>query len=297
MSNNIATLQNVVYGVEKSFVSVQASKTISFHREAEFAMQALSGNDYLAGIAMKNQQSLVDAITNVSALGISLNPAEKQAYLVPRDGRICLDISYMGLIDLATSSGSIMWAKAELVYENDTFRLNGTDQQPMHQRDPFSTERGAVVGAYCVAKLPNGDYLTETMSAADLNNIRDRSQGFKSGKSSPWRTDEGEMQRKTVVKRAYKYWPASQRLAQAIEILNTQGEGLEDQQKPAGIQQHEMDALISRVAAADTITDLEKIWKDGSKAINDGGCRMQYQTFKSAVTEKKKHIEENTVEG
>lgn len=295
--SNIQTLQNVVYGVEKAFVSVQASSNISFQREAEFAMQALSANDYLAGVAMKNQQSLVDAVTNVSALGISLNPAEKQAYLVPRDGRICLDVSYMGLIDLATSSGSIMWAKAELVHENDQFQLNGTDQQPKHLRDPFSTERGAVVGAYCVAKLPNGDYLTETMSVKELNAIRDRSAGFKSGKSSPWKTDEGEMQRKTVVKRAYKYWPASPRLAKAIEMLNSQGEGVIEQAIPVGIAQHEMDALISKVAMAETLNELEALWKSGSKAIHDGGCRTQYQTFKTAVLDKKAMVEANTVDG
>jgi recombination protein RecT len=37
----------------------------------------------------------------VAAIGITLNPASKLAYLVPRDGMVCLDISYMGLLHRA----------------------------------------------------------------------------------------------------------------------------------------------------------------------------------------------------
>lgn len=60
-----------------------------------------------------------------------------------------------------------------------------------------------------VAKLPNGDYLTDVMSKDELDSIKARSASAKKG-SGPWITDEGEMQKKTVVKRASKYWPKTQ---------------------------------------------------------------------------------------
>jgi hypothetical protein len=111
-------------------------RRLNFEREAGFAVQIVTANDYAMRIAMDNRQSVINAVTNVAAIGISLNPAKRQAYLVPRDGRICLDISYMGLLDLAIQSGSIMWGQSELVYEQDRFELQGFDKPPSAQPQP-----------------------------------------------------------------------------------------------------------------------------------------------------------------
>lgn len=225
--NQIVTIEDSVYGTKDSFVSVLSDRSINFDREAEFALQVLYGNNYAMDIAMNNRGSLIAAVVNIAAIGISLNPAKKQAYLVPRDGKICLDISYMGLMDLAIDSGSIRWGQAELVYETDTFELVGVDKEPVHKRAPFARDRGEVVGVYVVVKTADGDYLTDTMSREEIDGIMNRSQSVKSGKSSPWKTDWGEMAKKTVVKRAYKYWPKTERLDTAIHHLNTDGgEGL-----------------------------------------------------------------------
>ncbi|MEN5285793.1 recombinase RecT [Stenotrophomonas lactitubi] len=235
--NQIVPIEESVYGTKDSFVSVLTDRSISFDREAEFALQTLYGNDYAMKIAMQNRSSVIAAVVNIAAIGISLNPAKKQAYLVPRDGKICLDISYMGLLDLAIESGSIRWGQAKLVYEKDQFELVGIDQQPIHKHAPFSRDRGEVIGAYVVVKTPEGDYLTECMDREDIDRIMGRSQSVRAGKSSPWKTDWHEMARKTVVKRGYKYWPKTDRLDKAIHHLNTEGgEGLaviEGQQVPA----------------------------------------------------------------
>jgi len=233
MTTDVATFKvdELVWSARDVFTAVRCDESINFDREAEFAIQTLCNNDYALGIARGNRQSVIDAVTNIAAIGISLNPAKKQAYLVPRDGKICLDISYMGLIDLATATGSIRWAQAALVREKDTFEIVGIDQQPRHAFSPFATDRGPVVGAYAVAKTSDGDYLTATMTVAELTGIRDRSSAWKNGKAGkkgPWESDEGEMMKKTVIKRAYKYWPKSDRLEKAIHYLNTEtGEGID----------------------------------------------------------------------
>jgi recombination protein RecT len=160
-----------------------------------------------------------------------LNPAKKQAYLVPRDGKICLDVSYMGLLDLAIQSGSLLWGQAEIVHEADGFTLNGFDKPPTHNRNPFAKDRGAPVGAYVVVKTRDGDYLTTCMEIGEILEIRDRSSAWKNGQKGPWKTDPGEMTKKTVIKRAYKLWPKTERfdkVEKAIHHLNTEnGEGLE----------------------------------------------------------------------
>lgn len=214
-------LVQLINDTKPEFVRRQISEDINFEAEAGFAIQALS-SEYSTKIALQNRQSVIDAVTNVSAIGVSLNPAKKQAYLVPRSGKICLDISYMGLIDLAVATGSILWAQCILVYEQDDFILKGFDEPPHHKFNPFSKDRGLIIGAYACVKTPSSDYLTHTMPISDIYAIRDRSEGWKAGKATPWKSDEGEMIKKTVIKQAYKYWPkTSPQLENAIHHLNT----------------------------------------------------------------------------
>ncbi len=232
MSNALAIVTGAIQEARDDFSRVLIDRSISFERESGFAIQILQEKEYTLKIAMQNKQSVINAITNIAAIGISLNPARKQAYLVPRDSKICLDISYIGLLDIAVASGSIMWGQAELVRESDIFKRVGMDKQPLHEYDSFSKNRGNIVGAYVVVKLHNGDYLTTTMDLEEVYSIRDRSEGWKAFaakkiKSTPWVSDEGEMIKKTVIKRAYKLWPKTDRMDQAMHQLNNEnGEGL-----------------------------------------------------------------------
>jgi len=233
MSNALQVIEQTIMSVEADFKMRSVDESINFERESIFALQQLTQSDYAIGIAMSNKQSVINAVSNVAAIGLSLSPAKRQAYLVPRDQKICLDISYMGLIDLATATGSIKWAQAAIVREADTFALNGIDRQPTHQYNPFATDRGEIVGCYAVVKTADGDYLSHAVPIKAIYDIRDRSSAYraylKKKVSCPWVTDEIEMIRKTVVKQAYKYWPKVDRLEKAIHLLNTESdEGLAD---------------------------------------------------------------------
>lgn len=284
--SNLALITSDIYSARDGFQSVLAEPSLSFDREAGFAVQILEASDYALKAAMGNRQSVVNAITNIAAIGISLNPAKKQAYLVPRDGKICLDISYIGLMDLAIASGSILWGQAKLVRKNDAFILNDLDKLPTHSYAPFSKERGEIVGVYVVVKTASGDYLTHPMSIEEVYEIRDRaSQSFRGGKSSPWKTDPGEMIKKTCVKQASKYWPKTDRLAEAIHHLNTDGgEGLAELSSTpnrGGADWVDVESLI--VAAQKTTTDAEALafW-----AANNGSLKAQpqcHKRFKAAV--------------
>lgn len=274
MSNNIQLITDDIYSVRDSFAAVLSDRDLNFEREAGFAIQAISRNDYTLKCAVSARQSVIDAVTNIAAIGISLNPAKKQAYLVPRDGRICLDISYMGLMDLAMATGSIKWAQAALVHETDTFVLNGFDRPPTHNFMPFSTNRGAIVGVYVVVKTADGEYLTHTMDIASAHAIRDRSSAWKSwiakkaNSPGPWGTDEGEMIKKTCVKQAYKYWPKTERLEKAIHHLNTDGgEGLDPMQTEAKMPPPPPELLEeAKLAASMGVAPYESFWSNTGKA-------------------------------
>lgn len=218
-------LRQIVIQQELTFEELaKVHNAVNFKREAEFALSALRSNDYLATCAMASQDSLKRAVINVAAIGLSLNPELKLAYLLPRKKAVCLAVSYLGYIHLAVEAGGILWAQAEVVCENDTYDFIGIGHEPVHRFDPFSTQRGKIRGAYCIAKTPTNEFIVTQMSIAEIYEIRNRSESWKAGGISPWKTDEAEMIKKTVIRRAYKSWPIVQakslRLTTAIDVTN-----------------------------------------------------------------------------
>lgn len=203
MSNQV---MQVIAAQKERFLTLNKANDdlLSYEQECIFAKQQLEKNDFTMKMAINNQRSLQGAILNVAAIGISLNPAKQHAYLVPRGGAICLDISFQGLRKIATDSGAIAWAKVELVYKNDTFKWTGPVTVPVHEADPFSKDRGELIGGYCLAKLPSGEFMVEVMKVDEINKVRDTSKASKNG---PWVNWYDEMAKKTILKRAFKQWP------------------------------------------------------------------------------------------
>lgn len=233
------------------FNNSAADESVSWQKESQFAIQAFQKNDFLAKTAMSNPQSAQNAIINVAAIGITLNPAAKLAYLVPRDRGVHLDISYMGLLHLAQSTGSILWGQCKLVYSNDNYESNGLDVAPTHNYKAFG-DRGSIVGGYCTVKTCDGDYLTDEMSLAEIKKVQSTSKAS----NGPWKTFWEEMARKTIVKRASKYWPKVDRLDKAIYHLNTDGgEGVADKKEQQQEFIIDVDQHISSLAKLKGRTD------------------------------------------
>lgn len=227
---NQVSIVDELHKLDKPFKD-QNKYDLAFNSECLFAKQQIIKNDFTLKTAQNNPGSLRSAILNVAAIGISLNPASAHAYLVPRDGMICLDISYRGLVKLATDTGAIEWAKAVLVYEGDEFKWRGPSEAPLHEADVFAEGRidaddplKNLKGGYCIAKLKDG-YMVEVMTAGEIIAVKQSSKALKGPWAGKW---AGEMAKKTLVKRAYKSWPQSggrERLDEAINILN-QHEGI-----------------------------------------------------------------------
>jgi len=236
MSFDVVDFVNQQVGL---FTGAATDQSVTWAKESQFAIQAFQKNDFLAKTAMANPTSAQNAIINVAAIGITLNPAAKLAYLVPRDGGVHLDISYMGLLHLAQVSGAIQWGQCKLVHANDTYESNGLDKAPTHKYNAFG-ERGPVVGGYCTVKTQQGDYLTDEMSLAEIKQVENTSKA----KNGPWKNWWEEMARKTIVKRAAKYWPRVERVDNAIHHLNDD-EGIE--MEP--VMAHKTEAEVAAEAA------------------------------------------------
>ncbi len=168
-------------------------------------------------------------VSKAAALGLYLDPQLGEAYLIlawngkARRLEPQLRIGYRGLVKLGRQSGEISMIYAHEVHENDFFECVLGDQKSLiHKPDVFG-DRGALVGYYAVVKYREGETDFEPMTIAQVHAIRDRSdawKAFKDGKikSTPWATDDGEMSKKTVIRRLVKRVPQSPELAEAIKI-------------------------------------------------------------------------------
>lgn len=248
------------------FTQALSDQSITWQKEQQFAIQAFQKNEYLAKVAMGNPSSAQNAIINVAAIGITLNPAAKLAYLVPRDGGVHLDISYMGLLHLAQVSGAIQWGQCKLVYASDTYESNGLDSAPTHKYNAFG-DRGAVVGGYCTVKTAQGDYLTEEMSLTEIKQVEASSKA----KNGPWKNWWDEMARKTIVKRASKYWPRVERLDMAVHHLNTDGgEGFADEpEQQAEIIINPVEAIKAAIANKGRTEEQFFAWFSSARKLPD----------------------------
>lgn len=212
--------------------------------EISYALQTINKTPKLRPPGC-SEDSLRQAVLNVANIGLSLNPAAKLAYLIPRWNKVLkcneavLEPSYIGLVKLLTDSGSVTAILAQIVYEKDFFELDLADtvkpvtHKPVLKQD----ERGGILGVYALATLPGGIKQAEWMDVDKIVEIRDRSETYKAYKegaikSCTWITDFEEMTRKTVIRRIYKYLPRTDRMEKidkAIELDESDYKATDDQ--------------------------------------------------------------------
>lgn len=220
-------IRDLIAGSKAGFEKVIAStgNSMFFAQESLFAMQAMLSNEVLAKTALNNPVSFKLAMAQVASSGLSLNPSLGLAYLVPREGKVIADVSYRGLIKIATDSRAVNLVVAQSVYSLDGFLYRGENEEPSHQFDPFMArdQRGDFRGVYVKAYLAIGKLLVTAIPADDIYAARELSRAYKKG-SGPWITHPHPMNLKTGIKISRKYWPqTSPALDSVISYLNEEG--------------------------------------------------------------------------
>lgn len=209
--------------------------------------------------------SLLKACLSAAELGLSLNKSMGEADILKVwDGRLKKNVAqfrprYKGLMKLALQAGEVLKIESRLVYSKDVFEVEqGIDPRIIHKHG--LSDRGEKIGAYCVWKLKNGESQFEIMSKEEILAIRDRSSSkTKDGTIvGPWKTDEAEMWRKTVVRRASKYMPLSTEAQRAVMVDN-QAEGIIDADEYSGSEMDITDFNEVPAAEAQVQTLEEKI--------------------------------------
>lgn len=221
MSDKLAVITQWLEISRPSFDEMNLN-SLDFAKEKEFMIQAFQANPYLMSM---EENSIRNILINCALTGLTLSPVMKQAYPVPRKGKLCLDVSYMGMIKIVTDTGSVKSIKSSVVYSNEPFDIElGSDGYVKHKPNLTSTAKGTKLGAYSIAVLNDGSHHIHWMYAQDIEAIKARSESVKAKKQSPWDSDPDEMWKKTVIKQHYKYLPKSERAQMASHAINFENE-------------------------------------------------------------------------
>lgn len=178
--------------------------------------------------------TLFGAVIQCSQLGLEPGGSMGHAYLIPFENKkrgttdVQFIIGYRGMLDLARRSGQIVSISARDVCANDKFSYRyGLDETIEHV--PAEGQRGELTHVYAVAKLKDGGVQFEVLTRAQIEEIRNASQGYKTAvrfnrTDSPWIAHFTEMARKTAIRRLFKYLPVSIEIQRAV-TLDEAGEG------------------------------------------------------------------------
>ncbi|MDR6954187.1 phage RecT family recombinase [Ancylobacter sp. 3268] len=139
-----------------------------------------------------------------------LVPDSKEAVLLPywdsKAGVMLANYQPMvhGVIKRLRELGGVFSIVCKLVYEKDEFILDEADPDSLsHKSDPFSKDRGPVVGGYVVFRDDQKRVMhLETMSVDEFEKVRKAS---KAPNSPAWTNWGDEMRRKAVLRRGSKY--------------------------------------------------------------------------------------------
>ena len=176
--------------------------------------------------------SLMKAVNDSAELGLSVNPAMREADIIPRwsaKAKVTLAVfqpRYGGLMKLARQSGQITKIWAHAVRDGDFFEYEYGLNKGLEHTPAENGKQGRLVAAYCCWKTADGESDFEVVTPRNIERSKMASQSPDKG---PWKTDEEEMWRKTAVRRASKYMPSSAsdafQQAIALDTANDFGDG------------------------------------------------------------------------
>lgn len=161
--------------------------------------------------------SFLGSVVSAAQLGLEVNTALGQAYLIPYRNKGVLEcqlqIGYLGMLDLARRSGEVSSIYAEVVYQGDTFEWTlGLDRTIKHvPSQELDREEQPVTHVYAVAKLRSGDAVFVVLTKSQVEKYRKRGKGAQPA----WSTDWEAMARKTAIRRLFTWIPRSAEMARA----------------------------------------------------------------------------------
>jgi len=246
MNKEIEVIKTLRPYLEKAKARLQevAQSNLSADRLIRIMLSACSRNPKLLECS---QDSIVNFCMKCSETGlepIGAGGAWPVPYRNKKNNTMEMQFiaDYRGLVNCAVRAGCIVDACADVVRQNDQFDYQlGLHPDLIHK--PAKTDRGEIIGAYCVYSLPGYIPRFIYMDISEIDSIKKRSKVQADG---PWSTDESEMCKKTVTRRAMK--PFAGRSVALDAAINADD-------KVTGIQLDEPEITMPTVIETETTDD------------------------------------------
>lgn len=118
------------------------------------------------------KRSLFSALRYAATTGLSLNPQEGKAALIPYGGKIQYQVMKNGMIDLALESGKVEFITADYVKENDKFSIRKSVHGDEYTFEPALKDRGNVLGYFSALKMKSGSTHVKWFTAEEIQKHR-----------------------------------------------------------------------------------------------------------------------------
>lgn len=145
--------------------------------------------------------SISRALTEMALQGLEID--RKQCYFIKFGNELKLFRSYLGDMAVALRTGLVKDIKATLVYEGDEFEIDIVNDEEVvtKHKTKFLNKDNAILGAYAVATLPDGNkrYCIMTKKEIDMSWSKSKMKENSVQKDFPQ-----EMAKKTVIRRLVK---------------------------------------------------------------------------------------------
>lgn len=175
-------------------------------------------------------ESVMECLVQIHKIGLTLNPTMKFVYLVPRDGKCVIEVSYIGLIAILKKSGGCKYIDAFIVYSDEEFAYwpasGSLTHKPAYAKSEAEQKKREVVGVYSRAVLNTDDSMYCFMPMWEVDKVRNLTKSS-SDKSSFWNLWTEEMIKKTVIKRHFKMLVTGTELESVSNIIEIENDNNE----------------------------------------------------------------------
>jgi len=211
MKNEI-TVQTISTQIREWAPTLKDFALTKFDQQRFFksAILAISENTELMEClkTLDGRASLHSAMKRAFSTGLSLNPQEGKAAIIAYKGKASYQIMKEGAIEILLNSGDIKTVMVEIVYENDEFSIEKSNQGDVYHFSPARKNRGEVDGYFCAITDKDDVTHVKYMTQEECFEIRDsHSMGYKFAKdksSSGWGKSPKGYSKKTVIKAAIR---------------------------------------------------------------------------------------------
>lgn len=176
---------------------IQARDPGETMRLQEGLLGTLRANIALHEAVLGDPLGFCGAVLAALRCGLSFDPVMGHAWLVPRKGKVCFQIGYKGLRELALRGGHVKALRVMLVWEGDHFVFDAEPPRLEHTPRIWANGRNyeTCLGGYAIAVLADGTEDRLFMRREEIEKRR----AVSASKAGPWSTWPEEMALKTVL--------------------------------------------------------------------------------------------------